>query len=161
MGLLRRSGSKGAEAGGGRKPLSAASAKRMIGVGRTVAPLLAPYALVAAGAIRARWDNYRADRLGVTPDQLAAFRGPGGALHARLGRVAEALDRLDQPDAAHGTGAARTFATDTRPRIADLAIAVRAAGRWPVRRRRAAYRAIAGQLDRIESALLTHLGVAT
>lgn len=160
MGLLRRSGSKAA-AVGGRKPLTAASAKRMIGVGRTVAPLLAPYALVAAGAIRARWDSYRADRLGIAPDQLGAFRGPGGALHARLGRVAEALDRLDPPDGAHGTSAARKFATDTRQRITDLSIAVRAAEPWPLQRRRAAYRAIGGQLDRIESALLTHLGVAT
>lgn len=160
MGLLRRSGSKN-DAVGGRKPLTAASAKRMIGVGRTVAPLLAPYALVAAGAIRARWDTYRADRLGVAPDQLAAFRGPGGALHARLGRIAEALDRLDSPEEAHATSAARKFATDTRPRLADLSIAVRAAEQMPLQRRRAAYRAIGGQLDRIESALLTHLGVAT
>lgn len=165
MGLLKRSGSKGDAAQGaavvGRKPLTAASAKRMIGVGRTVAPLLAPYALVAAGAIRARWDSYRADRLGVAPDQLAAFRGPGGALHARLGRVAEALGRLDPAAAANATSAARAFVTDTRPRIADLSIAVRAAEQMPLQRRRAAYRAIGGELDRIESALLKHLGVPT
>jgi pyruvate kinase len=38
---------------------------------------------------------------------------------------------------------------------------VRAAEQMPSSRRRAAYRAIAGELDVIESALLTHLGITT
>ncbi|MFC4944862.1 DUF6474 family protein [Pseudonocardia sp. GCM10023141] len=176
MGLRKRSGSKSGTADGGgaalasvaatgatkgRKPLTASSAKRMIGVGRTVLPLLAPYALVAAGAVRARWDSYQADRLGVATDQLSSFRGPGGVLHARLSRIAEALEQLDPVAEAHSTGAARKFALDTRPRIAELSIAVRAAEQMPGQRRRAAYRAIGRELDRIESALLTHLGVTT
>ena len=60
-----------------------------------VAPLLAPYALAAASVARGRWDAYRAARLGVQPDQLSAYAGPGGALHARLSRVAEALTELE------------------------------------------------------------------
>lgn len=144
-----------------RQPLTAKSAKRMIGVGTAVAPLLAPFALAAAGAARARWDFFRATRLGVAPDQLQAFAGPGGVLHARLSRVAAALTELDPGTEAHATGAARRFALDTRPRLTDLGIAVRAAGQMPTTRRRTAYRAIGTELDRIESALLTHLGVAT
>lgn len=144
-----------------RKPLTAARAKRMIGVSKAVAPLLAPYALAAAGVARARWDAYRAARLGVDPGQLSAYAGPGGALHARLSRMAEALDELESGGEAHSTGAARRFAADTRPRLADLAVAVRAAEQMPTPRRRTAYRAIGGELDRLEVALLNHLGVDT
>ena len=142
-----------------RKPLTPARAKRMIGIGKAVAPLLAPYALAAATVARTRWDAYRAARLGVEPGQLGAYSGPGGALHARLSRMAEALDRLESGAEAHGTGAARRVAIDTRPRLADLAVAVRAAEQMPTPRRRTAYRSIGAELDRIEIALLNHLGV--
>jgi Family of unknown function (DUF6474) len=142
-----------------RKPLTAARAKRLIGVGKVVAPLLAPYALAAAGVARARWDAYRAARLGVEPGQLSAYTGPGGALHARLSRMAEALDGLDSGTGARSTDAARRFAHDTRPRLADLAVAVRAAEQMPTSRRRTAYRSIGAELDRLEVALLGHLGV--
>ena len=144
-----------------RKPFTAARAKRMIGVSKAVAPLLAPYALAAAGIARARWDEYRAARLGVEPGQLSAYAGPGGALHARLSRMAEALDELESGAEALSTGAAHRFAADTRPRLADLAVAVRAAEQMPTPRRRTAYRAIGGELDRLEIALLNHLGVRT
>jgi hypothetical protein len=142
-----------------RKPLTAARAKRMIGVGKAVAPLLAPYALAAAGVARARWDAYRAARLGVEPGLLSAYAGPGGALHARLSRMAEALDELESGAEARSTDAARRFALDTRPRLADLAVAVRAAEQMPAPRRRTAYRSIGAELDRLEIALLNHLGV--
>ena len=35
-----------------RKPMTKARAKRLIGIGTVVAPLLAPYALAAATAVR-------------------------------------------------------------------------------------------------------------
>lgn len=165
MGLLRRRSTP--EAGDAiesavrraRKPLTAARAKRVIGVSKAVAPLLAPYALAAAAVARNRWDAYRAARLGVEPGQLAAYSGPGGALHARLSRMAEALERLESGAEANATGAAHRFAVDTRPRLADLAVAVRAAEQMPAPRRRTAYRSIGAELDRIEIALLHHLGV--
>jgi hypothetical protein len=146
----------------GRSPMTPARARRLIGVGRAVLPLLAPYALAVAGIARAQWDAHRAARLGVTPSQLNAYSGRGGALHARIDRVAEALDALDtgapenQPDG----DAARRFVAETRPRLADLAVAVRAAEQMPTPRRRTAHRAIGAELDRIELALLDQLGVA-
>jgi len=142
-----------------RKPLTAAQAKRMIGISKAVAPLLAPYALAAATVARGRWDAYRAAKLGVRPDQLSAYAGPGGALHARLSRIAESLTRLESGDRA--TAAGQAFATRTRPRLTDLSVAVRAAEQMPSSRRRAAYRAISGELDRIEIDLLGQLGVPT
>ena len=160
-GRRRKAKDDEAEADHGRRPLTAARAKRLIGVSKAVAPLLAPYALAIAGVARARWDAHRAARLGVDPGQLSAYAGPGGALHARLSRVAEALNELESSSQLHPTPAARTFATETRPRLADLSVAVRAAEQMPSARRRTAYRAIAGELDRIETDLLTHLGITT
>ena len=139
-----------------RKPMTKARAKRLIGVGTTVAPLLAPYALALAGAVRGSWDHYRAGRLGVDTDRLAEFTGPGGPLHARLSHIAEALNDLDK-----GTDAAKAFAEQTRPRVIELATAVRAAEQMPAQRRRTAFKAISAELDGIEDGVLTHLGIAT
>lgn len=144
-----------------RKPLTASRAKRMIGVSKAVAPLLAPYALAAAGVARASWDARRAARLGIAADQLSVYAGPGGPLHARLSRVAEALTELESGVEVHASSAARTFAVDTQPRLADLSVAIRAAEQMPTARRRTAYRAIGSELDRIESDLLAHLGITT
>ncbi len=69
--------------------------------------------------------------------------------------MAEALGKLDERDHEHA------FSTATRPRLADLAVAVRAAEQMPSARRRTAYRAIGAELDRIEVDLLGHLGVST
>jgi uncharacterized protein DUF6474 len=143
----------------GRGPMTPARARRLIGVGRAVLPLLAPYALAAAGVARSRYDEYRAVRLGVTPDRLNAYSGRGGSLHARIDRLAESLNELDDGAEAHATTAARRFALENRPRLTDLAVAVRAAEQMPAQRRRTAHRAVGDELDRIELALLRHLGI--
>lgn len=142
-----------------RKPFTAARAKRMIGVSKAVAPLLAPYALAFAGVARSRWDAYRAGRLGVEPGQLSKYTGPDGALNARLSRIAQALQELEGGAGTHGTDDDKAFAARVRPRLEDLGVAVRAAAQMPTPRRRTAYRAIAGELDRVEVELLTRLGV--
>ena len=139
-----------------RKPMTKARAKRLIGIGAAVAPVLAPYALAAAGAVRGTWDNYRAGRLGTTADKLAEFTGPGGGLHARCSHIAERLIELEG-----GTPAARAFAEQARPRVAELATAVRAAEQMPGSRRRTAFKAIAAELDDIERGVLMHLGITT
>jgi Family of unknown function (DUF6474) len=143
----------------GRGPMTPARARRMIGLSKVVLPLLAPYALAAAGIARAQWDAYRAARLGVTPSQLNAYSGRGGALHARIDQLATALNDLDDGTEAHATTASRRFARETRPRLEDLALAVRAAEQMPSQRRRTAHRAVAAELDRVELTLLDHLGV--
>ncbi|MDN5859613.1 MAG: DUF6474 family protein [Pseudonocardia sp.] len=139
-----------------REPMTAKRAKRLLGVGKVVVPVVAPYALAAASTARTAWDNRRAARLGVAPDQLGAYAGPGGALHARVSRVADTLATL-----ADGSGDTSGFVGQTRPRLADLSVAVRAAEQMPAHRRRAAYKAIGHELDTVESALLDRLGVPT
>ncbi|GAY08422.1 DUF6474 family protein [Pseudonocardia sp. N23] len=132
---------------------------RAVAVGKVLVPLLAPYALAAAGTARAAWDDRRARRLGVAADELGAYTGRGGALHARISRIAEALPELAAEGDAQTTEAGQRFAADTGPRLADLSVAVRAAERMPTARRRTAFRAVAGELDRLENELLGHLGV--
>jgi hypothetical protein len=139
------------------KDLTPARTKRAIAMGKVVVPLLAPYAIAAASVVRAQWDDNRARRLGVSADQLGRFTGRGGSLHARISRAGEALGQLDA--GADITPRAKTFARETEPRLADLAMAVRAAEQMPSARRRTAFRAVAGELDRIEDQLLGHLGI--
>ncbi|SDF54685.1 DUF6474 family protein [Pseudonocardia oroxyli] len=137
------------------KDLTSAQTKRVLAVGKAVAPLLLPYGIAAAGVARASWDTYRSRRLGVPADQLGRFTGRGGALHARLSRAGEALTEVE----ATGDAAGRAFAQETRPRLADLALAVRAAEQMPTPRRRTAFRAVGSELDRIEDRLLDQLGL--
>ncbi|GAA4544714.1 DUF6474 family protein [Pseudonocardia xishanensis] len=139
------------------KDLTPAQTRRFLAVGKAVAPLLLPYGIAAAGVARARWDDHRARQLGVPADQLGRFTGRGGALHARISRAGEALTEVE----AAGTPEGRAFAKETRPRLADLAVAVRAAEQMPTPRRRTAFRAVAGELDRVEDALLEHLGLGS
>ncbi|MBN9109853.1 MAG: hypothetical protein J0I34_13845 [Pseudonocardia sp.] len=139
--------------------LAPAKITRAVAVGKVLLPLVAPYALAAAGTARAVWDDRKARRLGVPADQLGAYTGRGGALHARISRIAEALPELTVEGDARTTEPGRRFAADTEPRLADLSVAVRAAEQMPTTRRRTAFRAVAGELDRLENELLGHLGV--
>ncbi len=139
----------------------AARTKRLLGVATTVAPLLAPYALSAVSSIRGRWDARRAERLGVPTDQLTAFSGPGGALHARLSHLAESLTELEAKPGVEDKAVVTAFVEQTRPRLSDLSVAVRAAEQMPSGRRRTAFRSISTELDGIELTLLDHLGVTT
>ena len=140
-------------------PMTPARAKRMLQVATVIAPLLAPYAIAAAGAARQRWDEARAFRLGVTPERLAAFSGPGGGLHARISGLAAALAELRAGGEARTSAETVRFAERTEPRLTELAAAVRAAEQMPGGRRRVVHRAVSAELDRIDQQLLDHLGV--
>ncbi len=144
----------------GRGPMTPARARRMIGVGQVGAAPARAVRAGRAGVARARWDAYRAARLGVTPDQLNAYSGRGGALHARIDRLAEALDDLDDGAEAHATTAVAPVRRREPGRgWPTWRVAVRAAEQMPPQRRQTAHRAVGAELDRIELALLHHLGV--
>jgi hypothetical protein len=152
---------KGVGKGVGRALLTPGGAKNALGVakvlGPAVVPLVAPYALRAAGVARDGLDRYRARRLGVDVTQLAEFTGRGGALHARLVGADQALADLEGRDG--GTEEDRAFAASARQTLASLAAAVRAAERMPTARRKAAWRSVGGELDPIEQELLRRLGI--
>lgn len=138
---------------------NAKKVQRYLGVAKILAPLLAPYAMAAAGSLRHRLDDHRSRRLGVSPDELGGYSGPGGRLHARLSRIARTLTELREDGTVDRDQAAKRFADETEPRLHDLAAAVRAAENMPAARRKAAYRTVSADLDRIEVGLLDHLGV--
>lgn len=148
-----------AEAVGVQQGFDAKKAKRLIGVARKLAPIVAPTALGAATTVRAVWDARRAAQLGVAPEQLSRFTGPGGTLKARLAHVSAALDSLDSGSPTSAATPSRAYVEATKPRIADLSVAVRTAEQMPAARRRTALRAIGNELDTVESQLLDHLGV--
>lgn len=133
--------------------------QRYLGIAKLVAPVLAPYAMAAAGSLRHRLDDHRSRRLGVSPDELGGYSGPGGKLHARLSRVSRTITELREDGTTDRDAAAQRFADGTEPRLHDLAAAVRAAENMPAARRKAAFRTISHDLDRIEVELLDHLGV--
>jgi hypothetical protein len=167
--MMRRKAQAAAEAGAGRSladKITARNARRAIAVGKVLAPVLTPLAMRAAAMARGAWDDRRARRLGVAPGELNHYSGKGGALHARISGVAGALRELEAASAAgaagaHGDRSAEVdrFVADTERRLVDLAAAVRAAELMPSERRRAAHRAVAAELDRIEPELLRLLGV--
>jgi hypothetical protein len=138
---------------------NAARAKRYISLGRVVAPVLAPYAMAAAGTLRHRWDDHRSRRLGVSPEELGGYSGRGGHLHARISRIARTFGELKADGSTERSPQTKAFVDTNEPRLHDFASAVRAAEQMPVNRRKAAYKAVSNDLDRIEVELLSHLGI--
>ena len=126
-------------------------------LGPAVLPVVAPYAVRAAGAAREAYDRYQARKLGVAVDQLGEFTGRGAALHARIAGLVTGLTELRKSAKATDTDVA--FADDTQGTLEQLSATVRAAERMPAARRKAAHRAVAGELERLEGQLLHRLGV--
>jgi len=145
----------------GKARINPSSAKNAIGVAKIIGPVLlpvvAPYLARAASAVRERFDLAKARKLGVPIGDLARYTGRGGALHARITGAAEALAELrGRPNRTEDETA---FADTTETTLRQLAAAVRAAERMPTPRRRAAHRAVAAELDRVEDEVLRRLGV--
>lgn len=138
-----------------------ARAKNAIAVakvlGPVVLPVVTPYVVQGAAAVRDRWDRRRARKLGVSVDDLGQYSGRGGTLHARIAGAATGLNELRVKDSA--TADELAFADSAESTLHQLAAAVRAAERMPTPRRKAAHRAVAAELDRIEDRLLAALGI--
>lgn len=139
---------------------NAARAKRYIALSRVVAPVLAPYAMAAAGTLRHRWDDHRSRRLGVSPEELGGYSGRGGHLHARISRIGRTFGEMKADGSTERSPRTKAFVDTNEPRLHDFAAAVRAAEQMPVSRRKAAHKAVSKDLDGIEVELLTHLGIS-
>ncbi|RKT84328.1 hypothetical protein SAMN05421805_103255 [Saccharopolyspora antimicrobica] len=138
------------------------NAKKVIGVAKVVGPVLLPFAVRAASALRNSYDRTRARHLGVPVDDLGTYTGHGAALHARIAGDSEALRALrEQAEDAEARLVADQYAERTGARLMQLTTAVRAAERMPTQRRRSAHRAVDAELGRIEDDLLTRFGVPT
>ncbi|GLZ41288.1 DUF6474 family protein [Actinokineospora sp. NBRC 105648] len=126
-------------------------------LGPVVLPVVTPYVVKTAAAVRDRWDRRKARRLGVAVDDLGQYSGRGGSLHARIAGAASGLTELRTKRDAKPEDVA--FADEAEGKLRQLAAAVRAAERMPTPRRRAAHRAVGTELDAIEERLLHALGV--
>ncbi|WP_410667207.1 DUF6474 family protein [Amycolatopsis sp. cmx-4-68] len=126
-------------------------------LGPAVIPVVAPYAVRAAGAARELYDRYQARKLGVAVDQLGSYTGRGAALHARIAGLAEGCRDLERSEKA--SPADKSFAREALGTLEQLSATVRAAERMPAARRKSAHRAVAGELERLEGHLLHRLGI--
>lgn len=122
-----------------------------------VAPVLAPFAVKAAGAVREAYDRYQARKLGVPVEALPEFTGRGAALLARIAGISQAVTELRRSARASKDDLA--WADDAQATLEQLTAAVRAAERMPSARRRAAHQAVASELERLESEVLRRLGL--
>jgi len=137
------------------------NARNALGVakvlGPAVIPVVAPFAIQAAGKVREAYDRYQARKLGVDVDRLGEFTGRGAALHARISGLSEGLAELKKSTKA--TEADVKFANDTQATLEQLAASVRASERMPTPRRKSTARAVATELEQLEDQLLHRLGV--
>jgi len=155
---LRKSKSADGDAESRFTPKRAKNALAVVKIiGPALIPVVAPHVLRGLGEMRERFDRGRARRLGVPVEELARFSGRGGALHARISGVADAIAELrERPDA---TADDKAFADRSETTLRQLTAAVRAAERMPTPRRKAAHKAAATELDQLEERLLHRLGV--
>ena len=152
---------KGKSAKEGSARITPAKAKNAVAVakviGPAVIPVVTPFVVQAAGAMRDQLDRRRARKLGVPVDDLGKYTGRGGALHARIAGAADAIaDIRERPNAGAED---KAFADDAETTLRQLTAAVRAAERMPTARRKAAHRAISSELDGLEERVLHRLGV--
>jgi hypothetical protein len=137
--------------------LSPARVRRLLTVGRILAPVLVPLAYRGATAARGFLDERKADKLGVPLSQVGQFSGWGGQLSARIAGAEQSLRAVADNDPADAEN--DQFVKAITERLTDLSAAVTAAEHMPVSRRRDAHAAIAGQLDAIDADLMARLGV--
>jgi hypothetical protein len=131
------------------------TARRAMRVVKIAGPVLAPFALEAATATRGFLDERRAIKLGVTAEEVAAYRGPTGATAARIASLRSAVDELRRR---RTTDLQVTrFADVARARLADLNTAVHTASSMPTSRRRSTLHAVGKELNQIEADLMTFL----
>ncbi|WP_414635991.1 DUF6474 family protein [Amycolatopsis sp.] len=153
---MRMAGKKADEKG-----LTPRKARNAVAVAKivvpAVAPVLAPIAVKAAGALREAYDRFQARKLGVPVEALSEYTGRGAGLLARIAGVSDALAELRK--SARATAEDGEFVTEAQATLEQLTAAVRAAERMPAGRRKAAHQAVAAELERLESQVLHRLGI--
>ncbi len=135
--------------------LSPKTATKALAVAKVVGPVLAPIALKAATTARGFLDERRAIKLGVTADQVAAYRGPTGPVGARIAALRSAVEEVRR----RRTSDLQVvrFSEVAKARLGDLNTAVNTAGSMPPGRRRMTLSAVNRELNQIEADLMTYL----
>lgn len=137
------------------KLLDPKTAKRVVTIGKIIAPALAPVAVKAATGARGFLDARRARMLGVPVEEIGAFRGPTGPVGARITGLDDSIREL-----ATRTGndlQVTRFTEVASARLQDLTAAVQACASMPRAKRNDVLRAIGRELDGIDADLVSHL----
>lgn len=129
--------------------------RRLLATVALAGPMLSSVALKSSAGIRGAIDQRRARQLGVSPDDVAAFRGPTGLVSARLEGLSASVDDLRARRS--GDPAVVAFSDEAVRRLSDLATATAAAASMPAGRRKTTLRAVSRDLDRIDTDLMTFL----
>lgn len=140
-----------------RDYLSVGQMRKYLGVARVLLPVLLPLAYRAATILRGQLDSRRARQLGVGVEQLSDFTGHGARLSARIANAENSTSEILAREPADPETTA--FAAHTRDRLTNLNTAVRTAEQMPAQQRKAAHITIGAELAKIESDLLSRLGV--
>jgi hypothetical protein len=129
--------------------------RRLLLAAKVVGPVVAAGAMKTSTEVRGLLDDRRARQLGVPIEDVAAYKGPTGTVHARITGLTKAVDELRSRRGGDQTVA--RFTTTTSARLAELSAASTATLSMPPSTRRAALRAISADLDQLDAELMTFL----
>jgi hypothetical protein len=129
--------------------------RRMLLAAKIIGPAVAAGTLRASTGMRGILDERRARQLGVPVEDVAAYRGPAGALQARIAGLRLSLGDLRSR---RGTDPAVTqFVDRTIARLGELSAAASATASMPAPTRRSALRTVSADLDDVDSQLMSYL----
>lgn len=116
--------------------------KRYAGALRTAAPLLLPLIYRGITAVQREVEKNRAQKAGVSADQLASFAGHGAPLKARTAGIRNSLKDANVPVG---------FKRDVKERLNELDAAIENAEYMTEQQRQRAHRSISGEIDSINA----------
>ena len=122
--------------------------KRYAGALRTAAPLLLPLIYRGITAAQREMEKKRAQKAGVSADQLASFSGHGAPLKARTAGIRNSLDNTDVPAG---------FKRDVRDRLQEVDSAIDNAEFMTEQQRRRAHKTISSEIDSITAEIQQRL----
>ncbi|OFP66727.1 hypothetical protein HMPREF2978_04420 [Corynebacterium sp. HMSC074C01] len=123
--------------------------KRYAGALRTAAPLLLPLLYRGITAAQREVEKKRAQKAGVSAEQLASFSGHGAPLKARTAGIRNSLKDAQLPAG---------FKRDVKERLNELDSAIDNAEYMTDQQRQRAHRSISGEIDSLNDEIQAKLG---
>lgn len=123
--------------------------KRYAGALRTAAPLLLPLIYRGITAAQREVEKKRAQKAGVSAEQLASFSGHGAPLKARTAGIRNSLKDAQLPAG---------FKRDVKERLNELDSAIDNAEYMTDQQRQRAHRSISGEIDSLNDEIQAKLG---
>ncbi|KQB83430.1 DUF6474 family protein [Corynebacterium lowii] len=119
---------------------NADNVKRWTGAARLLTPIVLPLAYRALTALREQANSAKAQKLGVTTDQMAQFSGYGAPLKARIHGIMQSLEDSGLPSG---------FVHDVEDRLKELSASLDNAEYMTEEQRRRAHSSISRDIDQV------------